>query len=266
MNNKLLKIDNEQQIPRETNTIEYNGEPHLIKQVFDRVGKTWNHLGEINPFWSVISSPEYHGKISKDQQDKFFKTGVNEFLKLNESLQKSGLYLAGRKTCLEYGCGLGRMTRQLAPFFEKVIAVDISLPHLQQAESLAKNIKNINWHHLKDIDDLSSLPKVDFIYSMIVLQHNPPPVIECILQKFSEILNPGGVAFFQVPTYRPGYSFNLEKYLASPRRGMEMHIFPQNRIFQIFIDSGSIPVSVVEDGSTGRKLDRSNTFTFVRRD
>ena len=48
-------------------------------------------------------------------------------------------------------------------------------------------------------------------------------------------LSPGGVAFFQVPTYKEEYHFILEEYLGnqSPQDEMEMHVLPQHAVFEI---------------------------------
>jgi hypothetical protein len=46
-----------------------------------------------------------------------------------------------------------------------------------------------------------SLPKVDAVVTLIVLQHNPPPVIKLILRSLLDALKQGGVAYFQLLTY-----------------------------------------------------------------
>ena len=68
--------------------------------------------------------------------------------------------------------------------------------------------------HIRGIDEIRKLERVDLVYSIMVLQHNPPPVIRLIVREFLRALNPGGVAYFQVPTYMAGYGFDAEAYLA----------------------------------------------------
>jgi SAM-dependent methyltransferase len=252
-------------------TIETAGDSALLHRLFEHVNASWQHLGETDPYWSVLTSPEYRGRPSPEQVKRFFASGASEVERLQTALARSRLALgAGRGTCIEYGCGLGRITRHLAPHFERTIGVDISAAHLKLARELAQadGVRGIEWLHLDTLDRLSALPKADFIYSVIVLQHNPPPVIERILSTFARILKPGGVAYFQVPTYRADYEFRLAEYVRDQldRKEMEMHAFPQPRVFEIFAESGAIPVSVVEDGATGnRRGERSNTFVFQSR-
>lgn len=249
------------------NVIESDGSPELLARLFEHVHRSWHQFGEEQPFWSVLTSPEYRDQPQDAAIDRFFASGKAEVERFQKTLTRIGLGLDGRSTCLEYGCGLGRVTRHLAPHFERTTGVDISAAHLAKAKALAeaKGIGGIDWLHLRSLEQLADLPQVDVIYSLIVLQHNPPPVIERIIKTFARILRPGGIAYFQVPTYRFGYDFRLADYLRNPLKpGMEMHVYPQDRIFRIFAEAGAVPVSVVEDGCTGLPRERSNTFVFKK--
>jgi len=250
--------------------IETSGDPALLARLFEHVNRSWQHLGETDPYWSVLTAPEYRGVPSAESLARFFASGKAEVVRLQKALERSGIQLDGRGTCLEYGCGLGRVTRHLVPHFERTIGVDISAAHLALAKenAEAEGIRGIEWMHLESLEKLGNLPAVDFIYSVIVLQHNPPPVIERIVSTFAKSLRPGGIAHFQVPTYRADYEFRLADYVRHQlgQKGMEMHAFPQRRIFEIFAEAGAVPVQVVEDGATGlRRGERSNTFTFRKR-
>jgi len=90
-------------------------------------------------------------------------------------------------------------------------------------------------------------------------------VIAFIVEALIRSLNPGGVAFFQVPTYRRGYAFSLRDYLAegSARGGMEMHVLPQSRVFDIAQRAGARVLEVIDDTWTGlREKEVSNTFVI----
>ena len=73
-------------------------------------------------------------------------------------------------------------------------------------------------------------------FSLIVLQHNPPPIICDILESAFDGLASGGIAFFQVPTYGLGYKFALQDYYEGQynRSDMEIHFVPQHEIFRLF--------------------------------
>lgn len=118
--------------------------------------------------------------------------------------------------------------------------------------------------HVRTVDEMVNLERVDLVYSLIVLQHNPPPVIRLIVRAFLKALNPGGVAYFQVPTYRVGYRSSPGEYLENEAKKhvmMEMHVLPQRVIFQTAREEGCELVEVLEDGSTGLRFGEvSNTF------
>jgi len=249
--------------------IDCDGDPVQLGKLFAHVNRSWHMLGDEDPFYSVRSAPEYRGAPPEEVIRDFFLSGVSDAQRFFGTLDRNGLNLDKRSTCLEFGCGLGRVTQALAPRFAKTVAVDISASHLALARSFAEqaSIAGIDWRQLASIEDLDRLPRVDVIYSIIVLQHNPPPVIDRIVATFARILKPGGIAYFQVPTYVRGYSFDLGEYLDSKIGipGMEMHVYPQDRVFRRFAEHNAIPVSVVEDDATAmHAFGRSNTFLFVK--
>jgi SAM-dependent methyltransferase len=238
-----------------------------LQILFKHIQDSWQHLGKTEPYWSVLTSEKFlQANIQNvDTVADFYETGKNDVSRILKTLERNQIDYTLFKSCLEYGCGLGRVTRWLAEIFDVVYGYDISQEHLQIAKKYvdSKNLQNIFLHHLKEISNIEDLPKVDFIYSVIVLQHNPPPIIQFIIRQFIKALNPNGVALFQVPTYRLGYEFSLQKYLSGEaKRGeMEMHILPQNQVFEAIRQEGGRLIEVIEDGHTGsRAKEMSNTF------
>src|SRR5262249_1189097 len=118
-------------------TIETAGDPLLLERLFDHVNESWHHLGETDPYWSVLTAPQYRGKTSQEDIERFFASGAADVQRLEAALARVGLALDGNGTCIEYGCGLGRVTRHLAPRFARTIGVDISAAHLKLARELA---------------------------------------------------------------------------------------------------------------------------------
>jgi 2-polyprenyl-3-methyl-5-hydroxy-6-metoxy-1,4-benzoquinol methylase len=241
-----------------------------LDRLFAHIQTTWQQLGESEPFWSVWSDERFkQGKLEAQSKADFYQSGRIEVEVLLKTLARNGVEMAGLRSCLEYGCGLGRITPWLASHFEHVHGYDISRAHLNGADEYFRQqqISNVTLHHVRSIRDLEQLPKVDVIYSAIVLQHNPPPIIREIVTAFIRALNPGGVAFFQVPTYRSGYRFVLDEYLTTDgtRHEMEMHVLPQRDIFEIVRRDGGQLLEVLEDSRTGmRPKERSNTFVVQR--
>jgi SAM-dependent methyltransferase len=236
--------------------------------LFERVARSWTRFGNSEPYWSVLSEPQYLMEKIGETREAFLESGRENMERLFATLRRNGIAIDPSWEVLELGCGLGRTTRWLSEHFRRIVAMDVSSSHLELAQKLnvdAPNVDRIAWAKLGSRNELSALPAFDLFFSMIVLQHNPPPVIGMVLESVAEKLRPGGYAFFQVPTYQRGYSFDVDSYLllSAHEPNIEMHAFPQGEVFRIFRERGCIPLEVFEDGLSGhRDNHRSNSFLF----
>ncbi len=239
--------------------------------LFSRVKKSWSELGDEQPYWSVWTDDRFRGRDIGEHHAEFFESGSVHLDYLLKTLERNGIGRDRLKTCLELGCGVARFTPFLAKAFDFVHAYDVSPAHLRIAQSVLRDadVPNVECRLLEDPQDFHTFPQIDLVYSLVVLQHNPPPLIEWMLDGMLSALSPGGVANFQVPTYLKGYSFRLADYLGSPPRldELEMHALPQSRIFQIVQKNRCEVVEVMEDGWTIPEIgNRSNTFVVVKAD
>lgn len=225
---------------------------------------TWTKLGQEEPYWSVLTNPDFQFNGFPANRSRFYESGRHSVETFDAFLQRSGIELSPEQTCFELGCGVGRLTAWLAPRFSRVIAADISASHLDIAKTALseKGITNVTFLHLETPEALETLPGFDVFISLLVLQHNPPPIMAFMLRTILEILRPSGVAYFQVPTYWKGYSFHVEQYLSggAQQRQMEMHVLPQGRVFEIIDALNCRVLEVREDGWTGIGTAISNTF------
>lgn len=232
--------------------------------------QTWTRLGDEEPHWSVISAERFRQDQLDENRTEFYDSGRGDVDIFLAFLARNGVDAKRLSRVLEFGCGLGRVTRFLAERFAHVEGCDISPSHLRQAEVYlkTKGLGNISLKRVKGLDDLDGAADLDAIFSVIVLQHNPPPAIVAILQRLLKRLRPGGVAYFQVPTHSTEYSFKLDHYLAHGLEAnhIEMHYVPQRRIFQIAREAGCDVLEVREDDWVGRRhVELSNTFLLQRR-
>jgi protein-L-isoaspartate O-methyltransferase len=240
-----------------------------LAYMFERIHKEWEELGERDPFWSVVTQPHYHLDQFDAHKEQFYSSGnyISEIFLA--ALRRNNINYNNMSSCLEIGCGVGRVTSFLAEAFPKVIATDISSSHLELARKYLEeqNVTNVDLQHFSDTYALESLPKVDSILSVITLQHNPPPVIAWMLGKLLVALNPSGVAYLQIPTYRSGYLFEVDRYLQSEApKTLEMHFLPQHEIFRIVAESDCICLEIREDGMVGDEdMMLSNTFLIQKR-
>jgi 2-polyprenyl-3-methyl-5-hydroxy-6-metoxy-1,4-benzoquinol methylase len=240
-------------------------EVHNSDEFFYHIQETWEYLGETEPHWSVITHENFKQDSIRKNQEIFYNSGRSDVDILLKTLARNGFDYERFNDCLEYGCGLGRVTRWLAEEFNTVYGFDISKSHLKYAKQYLyqQGLENVKFTQIQKPEDIRNLPKVDLVYSIIVIQHNPPPMMEFMITEMLKAINPGGVAFFQVPTYRKNYSFSLKRYLDEDYKhhNLEMHVLPQNMIFNIIYDQNCKLIEVLEDGYAGLAYGaRSNSF------
>ena len=81
------------------------------------VGWHWTELGRRNPFGAVLATS---GEQSPAREiDDFFATGREDVARLIVHLARVAP-LVRRRAALDFGCGVGRLTRALADHFERV--------------------------------------------------------------------------------------------------------------------------------------------------
>ena len=94
---------------------------------------------------------------------------------------------------MDFGCGIGRLTRALRPHFRQCHGVDISRHMLEMARRLAPDCDFREGH------DPSSFPtgQVDFLYSLRVLQHQPDSHRAArLIVDMVRVVAPGGLLIF----------------------------------------------------------------------
>ena len=167
----------------------------------ERLRRVWNELGADDPLWAILSSPDKRG--GRWDSAEFFAKGETEIAHIESfcaPLQRPGK----RALALDFGCGVGRLTRALATRYAQVVGVDISPSMLEQARALNAQFPNVRFvenaaSRLEFLADGS----VDFIYSVFTLHHIPAPLQRAYVGEFARVLAPDGVAVFQIAS---GYS------------------------------------------------------------
>lgn len=248
--------------------VETAATPDKLALLFDKVSAQWHHLGQTEPHWSVLTNDSYFQQNFQMNREAFYASGESELKMFDATLARAGIAPDTLARCVELGCGVGRATGPLAKRFAHVLALDISAAHLQVAQDylLSEAIANVDCQHVAAVDDLAKLPLYDLMYSRIVLQHNPPPVMARLLQDFLSRLRPGGVAYFQLPTYKAGYRFNLDEYLQQLNQThMEMHYFPQPALFALLENSGCKVLEFREDDAIGVSVTAVSNTVLVQK-
>ncbi len=155
----------------------------------------WEAFGKLEPYYGVFSKPYFLTKnLSGDARRVFFETGERHvhqiFGVVRETLDPN---FAPRR-CLDFGCGVGRVTIPLARRTGEVVGVDVSESMLAEARRNceAQDARNVTL--LPSDDGLSALTgRFDFIHSFVVFQHIPRERGEALLDALLAHLADGGV-------------------------------------------------------------------------
>lgn len=167
-----------------------------------------------NEFWKQHSSTSaWREYILPKRSDKsFFDEG-----KLQADILNGEDYFNSDSTILEFGCGIARVLKYINVPHENKIGVDVCQAYLDKIEEPITKIKT-DGIRINEVNDES----VDFIYSLMVLQHiNKRDHIHLLDQLYS-FLKPGGKMLIQFPMavneyYTPSNFVNL--YTESEVRG-----------------------------------------------
>ena len=150
--------------------------------------------------FGVLSDPTKCG--GKWGFEEFFETGHAHVGKLLRILRELDVSFAPG-ACLDFGCGVGRLTIPLSGQFERTVGVDVAKSMISRAR---RNLKPgdrctflVNRHpDLRQFADAS----FDVVHSCLVLQHIPPEVTLRYIEEFFRMAKPGGLVLFQLPAAR----------------------------------------------------------------
>lgn len=162
--------------------------------------QNWELLGRTDPLWAVLSEKQFKGR--KWDVDEFFKSGEREVRAVMEYIGRFRIPLAHQRA-LDFGCGVGRLTQALAPYFQEVYGVDCAASMIRLAERYNRHGQRCRYL-LNTVDNLDIFPDhhFDFIYSAITLQHIEPSYAKRYIGELVRVLAAHGLLMFQLPTRR----------------------------------------------------------------
>ncbi|MGZ4277039.1 MAG: class I SAM-dependent methyltransferase [Solirubrobacteraceae bacterium] len=161
--------------------------------------REWDEIAKQDAYWAICSDPDR--KFGAWDRGAFFATGEREIAEVMADADRLGRPV-GRQAALDFGCGVGRLTRALADRFTHATGVDISSVMVDQAREL--NADRPGCHFA--INAESGLPgfedaSFDLVYTRAVLQHLPDQTtVERFLAEFVRVLRPDGLLVFQLPS------------------------------------------------------------------
>lgn len=141
-----------------------------IKEVFDVL--TFEQAKHV----VLTSDPKNPKKFENETNFLVDTIAEQEFISLNDD-----------SIVLDFGCGMGRIARELINRFKcKVIGVDISPSMLQFAKLYTANLNKFQGTH-----EYSTSESIDVALSVLALQHAENPQKE--IDNIFNVLKPGGI-------------------------------------------------------------------------
>ncbi len=228
----------------------------------ERLRATWVALGEDDPLWAILSDPRKRG--GRWDIAEFFAAGEAEIAGLDITCAALQLPHA-RRRALDFGCGVGRLSRALAARYESVVGVDISASMVERARALNEDLANLRFvenarSDLSFVDDAS----IDLVYSVITLQHMPAALQRAYIAEFLRVLGPHGLAVFQVACANthdgrgllhrllPNAVLNpLRRWRYGSRAAFEMHAIAEDEVRALIARGGRRILHVDDDPSAG---------------
>lgn len=209
----------------------------------------WAEQGNTNPWWAVLTGMDHGKEPTLEAQLEFYRSGVREVNEMKLLFQNFGLLdptTVGKGRALDLGCGLGRMSNALASFgFQETICVDQAQSFLDEAQrSLAALagqgavLANVTGRvrFVQSAPDLLCAVEpgsVDFVHSVITLQHMKPMLQVAYIEQLCDTLRVGASGYFQMPVkLTNGQSVAAHCELAAEGGGMEMHYTPKSEIIR----------------------------------
>jgi SAM-dependent methyltransferase len=170
--------------------------------------RDWERWGEIDPLWSVASWPgKEAGGAAPWTDEEFYATGKEDWSLYLQCWERYGL---DRDSCVEIGCGAGRLTRQLATTFRTTWALDVSDKMLAYAR---ERVKDASVSFVRVSGGSIPLPdaSASAVFSTFVFQHFDSLAHgAAYFQEIARVLRPGGSTLIHLPMHswpwdRPGF-------------------------------------------------------------
>jgi len=164
--------------------------------------RDWDDLAELDPLWSILADPDK--RYGKWDLAQFFATGDAEIEEVLKKARQLG-HPARWDRALDFGCGVGRLTRAMAAHFAWCYGVDISPRMVDLARSWNQGVRGCEFivndrAHLRLFAD----GHIDFVYTRIVLQHmSKRRHIESYVAEFVRVLRSDGLLVFELPSFIP---------------------------------------------------------------
>jgi SAM-dependent methyltransferase len=159
--------------------------------------RDWDDLALVDPFWAVLAADDKRG--GGWEPTEFFATGEADIEEMLATAAQLGRPTRHERA-LDFGCGVGRLTRALARRFDEAVGIDVSERMLEHARRLNADTRNVTF---ASSDEPPPEP-FDLVVANLVLQHLPSKALARVyIGRLIKATRPDGLLVFQLPTKLP---------------------------------------------------------------
>lgn len=222
-------------------TVSVDATREELDVLFRATQSYWQQAGsdERTAYWSILTHDEWRSAPRGEELTAFYDTG-RQFSEMLTALARElcPAFSLPQARVLDFGCGIGRILLHFVGKAAHCEGWDFSQSHLDTLETNLRGVFGLEGFstRLLDSPDIAQPEQTfDFVYGVLVLQHNPPPLMAHLLRGVLRTLAPGGLAFMHIPTAPlfPGYSYSVERYRTGSVEDMEMHAIPLSTVLRI---------------------------------
>jgi SAM-dependent methyltransferase len=153
--------------------------------MLETISKGWDQAAREDAMFNILTIPGKEG--GRWTAEEFFEHGRQEIDYVIERLDRLGFRGEKRRTAVDFGCGVGRLTQALQAHYEVAFGIDASGEMVHRANALAferKADRVIFFHNEKPNLKFIQSGTADMVYSMITLQHMPNELQKAYVQEF----------------------------------------------------------------------------------
>jgi cyclopropane fatty-acyl-phospholipid synthase-like methyltransferase len=211
----------------------------------------WRIIGEKEPFFGVLSHPEYlRANLTEDSIEEFYQSGQTDIDRIVDVFEMHfGEF--NPMTALDFGCGVGRLLIPISYIVKNAVGVDVSPEMLKEANKRIEKLQLNNIRLHKTIPDY----KVDWVNTIIVLQHIVPVKGYMLIDNLLRILKPRGFCSLQIVFAREkrhleemlldiktcsydGEQIKTIEFMPQIEGHMSMYDYDLNQVFWLLIRNG----------------------------
>jgi SAM-dependent methyltransferase len=241
----------------------------------------WERLGGEMPYYGVLTEDRFAGRtLEEAARDAFFQTGEVHVAGVLAWVRAYLVPDFAPATCLDFGCGVGRLAIAFARRIPHVVGVDASNAMLAEAAANAARLGVTNVVFTPGDERLDGITdRFDLVHTYVVLQHISPDRAELAFGRLVDLVGDTGVGVLHVSlgiddetplrrTWRHARSqmpwlsaiANVLKGRAAATPIFPMHELALNRLARMLRDRGCDRV-VVQFTQHGRSFGALLLFT-----